>query len=319
MSYSDVVKRIHDLGILPVIAIEDPDKAVPLAKALCEGGLPAAEITFRTACAKEAIIRIREALPDMLVGAGTVLTKEQVDDALEAGVEFIVTPGFNPEIVKYAISKGAIIMPGTATPGEMEQAMSLGLEIVKFFPAEQNGGIAKLKAVAAPYSKLKFIPTGGVNAQNLVDYIKFPKIVACGGTWMVKKDLIDAGNWAEIKRLTEEAVRSMLGLEFVHMGINCENEEEALKAAELLKLMFGFDYANGTSSVFTMGRSVELCKSPKPGRFGHIAIATNSIERAAAFFKAKGYELLDESTISKGMVYFKDEFMGFGVHLVQKK
>lgn len=319
MSYSEVVKRIHDLGILPVIAIEDADKAVPLAKALCEGGLPAAEITFRTACAKEAIMRIRKELPDMLVGAGTVLTKEQVDDALEAGVEFIVTPGFNPEIVKYAISKGAIIMPGTATPGEMEQAMSLGLEIVKFFPAEQNGGVAKLKAVSAPYSKLKFIPTGGVNANNLVDYIRFPKIVACGGTWMVKKDLIEAENWAEIKRLTEEAVRSMLGLEFVHMGINCQNEDEAIKAAELIKAMFGFDYSNGNSSIFTMGRSVELCKTPKHGKFGHIAIATNSIDRAAAYFKAKGFELLDESTISKGMVYFKDEFMGFGVHLVQKK
>lgn len=319
MSYSEVVKRIHNLGILPVIAIEDADKAVPLAKALCEGGLPAAEITFRTACAKEAIMRIRNELPNMLVGAGTVLTKEQVDDALEAGVEFIVTPGFNPEIVKYAISRGAIIMPGTATPGEMEQAMSLGLEIVKFFPAEQNGGVAKLKAVSAPYSKLKFIPTGGVNAANLVDYIKFPKIVACGGTWMVKKDLIEAENWAEIKRLTEEAVRSMLGLEFAHMGINCQNEDEAIKAAELIKAMFGFDYSNGSSSAFTMGRSVELCKSPKPGKFGHIAIATNSIERAAAYFKAKGFELLDESTISKGMVYFKDEFMGFGVHLVQKK
>lgn len=319
MSYSDVVKRIRDLGILPVIAIEDADKAVPLAKALCDGGLPAAEITFRTACAKEAIMRIRRELPDMLVGAGTVLTKDQVDDALEAGVEFIVTPGFNPEVVKYAISRGAIIMPGTATPGEMEQAMSLGLEIVKFFPAEQNGGVAKLKAVAAPYSKLRFIPTGGVNANNLVDYIKFPKIVACGGTWMVKKELIDDENWSEIKRLTEEAVRSMLGLEFIHMGINCQNGDEAIKAAELIKAMFGFDYANGNSSVFTMGKSVELCKTPKPGKFGHIAIATNSIERAAAYFKAKGFELLDESAISNGMVYFKDEIMGFAIHLVQKK
>ena len=165
MSYSDVVKRIYDLGILPVIAIEDADKAVPLAKALCEGGLPAAEITFRTACAKEAIIRIREALPDMLVGAGTVLTEQQVDDALDAGVEFIVTPGFSPQIVKYAQSKGAVIMPGTATPGEMEQAMAMGIDVVKFFPAEQNGGLAKLKAVSAPYSKLRFIPTGGINAQ----------------------------------------------------------------------------------------------------------------------------------------------------------
>lgn len=319
MSYSDVVKRIYDLGILPVIAIEDADKAVPLAKALCEGGLPAAEITFRTACAKEAIIRIREALPDMLVGAGTVLTEQQVDDALDAGVEFIVTPGFNPQIVKYAQSKGAVIMPGTATPGEMEQAMAMGIDVVKFFPAEQNGGLAKLKAVSAPYSKLRFIPTGGINAQNLTSYIRFNKILACGGTWMVKKDLIDAGNWDEIRRLTREAVRSMLGLEFAHMGINCQSEDEALKASELIKTLFGFDFAVGNSSVFTADKNIEICKTPKYGRLGHIAIATNSIERAAAFFKARGVELLDESTIPSGMVYFKDEICGFGVHLVQKK
>lgn len=319
MSYSNIVDRIYKLGILPVIAIEDPEKAVPLAKALCDGGLPAAEITFRTACAKEAIMRIREAVPDMLVGAGTVLTKQQVDEALEAGSEFIVTPGFNPEIVKYAIEKGAIIMPGTATPGEMEQAMSLGLEIVKFFPAEQNGGLAKLKAVSAPYSKLRFIPTGGVNAANLTDYIKFNKIIACGGTWMVKKDLIDSSNWAEITRLTKEAVRSMLGLEFAHMGINCESGDEALNAAEFLGSAFGFGCNDGNSAVFTSDKRIELCKSPKHGRHGHIALSTNSVARAAAYFKANGFEMLDESTIEKGFVYFKDEFMGFGIHLVQKK
>ncbi len=319
MSYSDVVKRIYDLGILPVIAIDDPDNSVPLAKALCEGGLPAAEITFRTACAKEAIIRIRQAVPEMLVGAGTVLTEKQVDDALEAGVEFIVTPGFNPQIVKYALSKGAAIMPGTATPGEMEQAMSMGLDVVKFFPAEQNGGLAKLKAVSAPYHRLRFIPTGGINADNLASYIRFNKIVACGGTWMVKKELIESKNWDEIKRLTEEAVRNMLGLEFVHMGINAENEEQALKAAELLKTMFGFEYTNPGASVFTMSGKLEICKTPKPGRFGHIGIATNTVERAVAYFKARGYEFINEDMPSGKAVYFRDEFMGFGVHLIQKK
>ncbi|MCC8195422.1 MAG: bifunctional 4-hydroxy-2-oxoglutarate aldolase/2-dehydro-3-deoxy-phosphogluconate aldolase [Ruminococcus sp.] len=319
MSYQAIADKIYNLGILPVIAIEDPDKAVPLVKALCDGGLPAAEITFRTACAKEAIMRIRKELPEMLVGAGTVLTKEQVDDALDAGVEFIVTPGFNPEIVRYALSKGAVIMPGTATPGEMEQAMSLGLDIVKFFPAEQNGGLAKLKAVSAPYQKLRFIPTGGVNATNLVDYIKFNKIIACGGTWMVKKDLIDAGNWAEITRLTKEAVHAMLGLEFAHMGINCDAPEEAMKAAKLFETMFGFSYNEGNSSVFTADKKIEICKTPKPGKYGHIAIATNSTARAVAYFKSQGYEFADESTIPTGAVYFKDEFMGFAIHLVQKK
>ncbi len=212
-SREEIVKRIETLGVVPVIALSDAEKAVPLARALCEGGLPAAEITFRTDCAAEAIGRIRSEVPEMLVGAGTVLTKEQVDGALEAGSQFIVTPGFNPEIVRYAISVGAVIMPGTATPGEMEQAMGMGLDIVKFFPAEQNGGIAKLKAVSAPYSKLRFMPTGGINEKNISSYLSFEKILACGGTWMVKKDLIDKGDWEGIKKLTREAVLAAQGFE----------------------------------------------------------------------------------------------------------
>lgn len=318
-NHESVCKRIHDLGILPVIAINDADKAVPLAKALCKGGLAAAEITFRTACAAEAIKRIREAVPEMLVGAGTVLTEEQVDQAIDAGVEFIVTPGFNPQIVKYAISKGIEIMPGTATPGEMEQAMSLGLDVVKFFPAEQNGGIAKLKAVAAPYAKLKFIPTGGVNAKNLNDYLSFNKILACGGTWMVNKDLIDAENWDEITRLTREAVNSMLGFEFAHLGINAQNADDAMATAKLLGMMFGFDVNDGNSSNFTANKKIEVIKNPVYGKNGHIGIATNTLDRAVAYFKSLGYEFINEETIAKGMVYFKDEIAGFAIHLVQKK
>ncbi len=228
----EIVRRIELLGVVPVIAINDVENAVPLAKALCRGGLPAAEITFRTDCAAEAIRRIRTEVPEMLVGAGTVLTEEQVDGALEAGSEFIVTPGFNPAIVKYALSKGAVIMPGTATPGEMEQAMSLGLDIVKFFPAEQNGGVAKLKAVSAPYSKLRFMPTGGVNEKNISSYLSFEKILACGGTWMVKKDLIDRKDWDGIEKLTREAVMAAQGFEvkgFSPEGITlaCNNVERA--------------------------------------------------------------------------------------------
>ena len=206
---NDVIQKIYDIGIVPVIAIDDADKAVPLAKALVKGGLPAAEVTFRTAAAEEAIKRIVAEVPEMLVGAGTVLTKEQADRAIAAGVKFIVSPGFNPEITKYVIDKGMLMMPGTATPGEMEQAMSMGLDVVKFFPAEQNGGVAKLKAVAGPYTNLRWMPTGGVNAKNLLDYLSFNKIIACGGTWMVKKDLIEAENWDEIERLTREAVNTI--------------------------------------------------------------------------------------------------------------
>ncbi len=227
-----IVKRIEAIGVVPVIAINDVENAVPLAHALVRGGIPAAEITFRTDCAAEAIKRIRGEVPEMLVGAGTVLTEEQVDGAIEAGSQFIVTPGFNPAIVKYALSKGAIIMPGTATPGEMEQAMSLGLDIVKFFPAEQNGGVAKLKAVSAPYSKLRFMPTGGVNEKNISSYLSFDKIVACGGTWFVKKDLIDKKDWDGIEKLTREAVAAAQGFEvkgFSKDGItlSCNNIERA--------------------------------------------------------------------------------------------
>ena len=238
---NEVLQKIYEIGIVPVIAIEDADQAVPLAKALVKGGLPAAEVTFRTDAAEEAIRRIVKEVPEMLVGAGTVLTKEQADRAIDAGVKFIVSPGFNPEITRYVIDKGMLMMPGTATPGEMEQAMSMGLDVVKFFPAEQNGGVAKLKAVAGPYSNLRWMPTGGVNAKNLLDYLSFNKIIACGGTWMVKKDLIDAGNWEEITRLTREAVNTMLGLEFKHVGSNCENEDAALNAAKTFEALFGFD------------------------------------------------------------------------------
>ena len=182
-----VLKQISDIGIVPVIAIDDAEKAVPLAKALAAGGLPVAEVTFRTAAGEAAIRAISREVPEMLVGAGTVLTHDQLDRALDAGARFIVSPGFNPDTVRYGLSKGALMIPGTATPGEMEQAMALGLEVVKFFPAEQNGGVAKLKALAGPYKTLKWMPTGGVNAKNLADYLAFDQIVACGGTWMVKR------------------------------------------------------------------------------------------------------------------------------------
>lgn len=207
----EILQRIYEIGIIPVIAIDDAEQAVPLARALVAGGLPAAEVTFRTAAGEEAIRRISTEVPEMLVGAGTVLTKDQADRAIAAGSKFIVSPGFNPEITRYVIDKGVLMMPGTATPGEMEQAMSMGLEVVKFFPAEQNGGVAKLKAIAGPYRALKWMPTGGVNAKNLMDYLSFDQIVACGGTWMVKKELIEGERWEEITRMTREAVRTMLG------------------------------------------------------------------------------------------------------------
>ena len=199
-------EKIAELKVVPVVVLEDAKDAAPLAKALCEGGLPCAEVTFRTAAAKDSIKAMSEAYPEMLVGAGTVLTKEQVDSAVDAGAKFIVSPGFDPEIVDYCLEKEIPVFPGCITPSEVAQAVKRGLRVVKFFPAEQFGGVATIKALSAPYVGLKFMPTGGVSAKNLKEYLACKPIVACGGSWMVKKDLIEAGEFDKIRELTKEAV-----------------------------------------------------------------------------------------------------------------
>ena len=201
----DMYEKFRTIGIVPVVVLDDAKDAVPLGNALCEGGLPCAEVTFRTAAAFDTIKAMKNNFPDMLVGAGTVLTPEQVDRALEAGASFIVSPGLNPRVVAHCLEVGVPIVPGTQTPSEMEQALEFGLEVVKFFPAEPAGGLKMIKAVAAPYTTLKFMPTGGINAQNVRDYLAYDRILACGGSWMVKKDLISAGKFDEIRAMTAEA------------------------------------------------------------------------------------------------------------------
>ena len=201
----DYKNEFRKIGIVPVVVLDDAKDAEPLAKALVEGGLPCAEVTFRTAAAAEAIKNMVEAYPEILVGAGTVLTTEQVDRAVAAGAKFIVSPGLNPEVVKYCLDKDIPVTPGTQTPSEMEQAMAMGLDFVKFFPAEPAGGLKMIKAVAAPYVNLAFMPTGGINAGNVRDYLAYDRIVACGGSWMVPKNLVQEGKFDEIKDLVAEA------------------------------------------------------------------------------------------------------------------
>ena len=318
---NDLLKKIHDIGIVPVIAIDDAEKAVPLAKALVAGGLPAAEVTFRTAAAEDAIRAIVKEVPEMVVGAGTVLTKDQADRAIDAGVQFIVSPGFNPDITRYVIDKGMLMIPGTATAGEMEQAMAMGLDAVKFFPAEQNGGIDKLKALAGPYKTLMWMPTGGINTDNLEKYMSFPQILACGGTWMVKKDLIEGERWDEITAICKAAVKKMLGAELKHIGINTANEEEAVSLAKTLCALFDMEYRPIDISVF-VGRGFEIMKYMGEGRNGHIAIAVNDIDRAV-FHLAHNGATFDESTRKtdeKGtkLIYLNGDFGGFAIHLARK-
>ncbi len=203
----EVLEKINQIGIVPVVVIDDVKDAAPLGKALMDGGLPCAEVTFRTEAAEESIRIMSEQFPDMLVGAGTVLTTEQVDRAVAAGAKFIVSPGLNPRIVKYCVEKGILITPGCCNPSDIEQALENGLEVVKFFPAEQAGGLNMIKALAAPYVGLKFMPTGGINPKNVRDYLAYNRIIACGGSWMVKSDLIKNGEFDKITELVKETVQ----------------------------------------------------------------------------------------------------------------
>ena len=204
---SDVNKRIEEIGVVPVIKLTNPERdAKPLADALCEGGLPVAEVTFRAAGADTAIRLMKEAHPEMLVGAGTVLTTEHVDKALAAGAEFIVTPGFDGELVAYCQEKGIAIFPGCTTPTDYHAAYKFGLEVLKFFPAEQSGGLAKIKAMNAPFPMFKVMPTGGISLKNLKEYLSAPVICACGGSYMVTADLIENQKWDEIIDLCKQSV-----------------------------------------------------------------------------------------------------------------
>lgn len=319
---NDILKQIEKLGIVPVVVLNNVDEAEPVAKALCDGGLPVAEVTFRTDAAEESIRVMTEKFPKMLVGAGTVLTTEQVDRAVAAGAKFIVSPGFNPTVVKYCIDRGIPVCPGCNNPSAMEGAMELGLDVVKFFPAEQSGGIKAIKAMAAPYVNLKFMPTGGINAKNINDYLSFNKIIACGGSWMVAGDLVKNKEFDKIRELTREAVMTVHGFELKHIGINCEDESEAMTTANAFEKMFGFAVKDGNSSVFA-GSYIEAMKKPYLGSKGHIAIGCNNIERAVAYLDALGMKV-DDTTAKYDAagklkaVYLPGEYSGFAVHLVQK-
>jgi len=201
-----MIERARQIGIIPVVSIPKLELALPLAEALLEGGLHCAEITFRTAAAAEAIAQIRSRFPDIFLGAGTVLTTEQANTAINAGAEFIVSPGTNLTVVDHCLSKGVTIFPGVCTPTEIEMALSKGVDVLKFFPAEPMGGVKFLQAICAPYKNIRFIPTGGIDTKNIGLYLALPQVVACGGSWMVKPELFEGGDFAKVKQLAGEAV-----------------------------------------------------------------------------------------------------------------
>ena len=318
-----LVDELENVGIVPVIKLDNVDDAENLAKALIDGGINCAEVTFRAKGADEVIKRMVKAYPDMLVGAGTVLTCEQADAAIAAGAKFLVAPGLNPKVIKHCLDRGVPFAPGLSSASEIEQALELGLDFAKFFPAEQAGGLAYIKAISAPYSQMRFMPTGGISADNLNTYLAFKKVVCCGGSWIVPPALVNAGDWAGITKLCREAIDKMLGFTMVHVGLNCADPEEAESVADDFERAFGFAKKVGNSSVFA-STYMEMMKKPFKGTHGHIAVATNSVKRALYQLKKRGYDV-DESSIKynaegvMNVAYLKHDFAGFAVHLVLKK
>lgn len=317
----DVMKKLSNAGIVPVVVLDDVKDAVPVAQALLMGGIDVMEITFRTAAAADSIKAVSESCPNMLVGAGTVITLDQCKKAVECGAKFIVSPGFDPEVVKWCVESGVTVTPGCVTPTEIMAAMKLGLNVVKFFPANVYGGLSAMKGLSGPFGGIKFIPTGGVNAQNVGEYISAPFIHAVGGSWVCPRADIAAGNFDKITALCAEARKSILGFEVAHIGINCSDAEDSMVVCEELNKAFQLPVKEGNSSNFVTS-AIEVMKANYLGKNGHIAIRTNVIQCAIAELEKKGFRVDMETAKYKGdkmiAVYLKQEFGGFAVHLLQK-
>jgi len=317
----DILNKLSAAGVVPVVVIENAKDAVPTAEAMLRGGIDVMEITFRTAAAPDAIRAVSENCPKMLVGAGTVITLEQCKQAVDCGASFIVSPGFNREVVAWCVEHDIAVTPGCVTPTEIMEAMELGLKVLKFFPANVYGGLGAMKALSGPFGGIKFIPTGGVNAQNLAEYISAPFIHAVGGSWVCPKADISAGHFEKVTQLCREARKAVLGFEVAHIGVNCPDAESSLSLCSSFSEAFGFETKLGNSSNFSTS-AIEIMKSNYLGEKGHIAIRTNRMEAAICELAAKGFQIDPDTAKYKGdrmiAVYLRQEFGGFAVHLLQK-
>jgi len=319
------MKKINNhekTGILPVINIPNVSLAVPVAEALRRGGINSIEVTLRSPDSLESIKSIKSTFPDMTVGAGTVLNTQTVDKAIENGADFIVSPGYDDEVVNYCVNKGIQIVPGCTTPSEIQKAVKLGLKVLKFFPAELSGGIDSINLLSGPFPDVKFVPTGGINFKNLGTYLANKKVLACGGSYMATKDQIANGEFDAITDACKKAVDISLGFELAHIGINCGSEDTATDVAEKISEIFNLKPRYMNSAVFS-GTYVEAVKSQGWGKNGHIGFYTNSISRAMAHFEALGISLNEDGfKYNKNgeifCVYLKDDISGFALHVVER-
>lgn len=307
-------------GVVPVINIEKVEYAVPLAQALIDGGLPLIEVTLRSDTSLESIAAIHKVFPDMSIAAGTVLSPELAKESVRAGASMIVAPGFQKETVRWCVDNGIDILPGCVTPSEINAAVDMGLKCVKFFPAEQSGGLKAIELLAGPFKGLTFVPTGGITYDNLGAYLSSSKVLACGGSFMAKADAIRSGNWAAITANCRKAMDLSLGFTLSHVGINHESDGEALRDAQLLCRMFRLQMNDHSNSVFA-GSYVENMKSPYLGEKGHICFKCSSLSRATAWMEEQGFtlDLNDKSYDASGNLrcaYLKEQIGGFAIHLI---
>lgn len=319
----DIMQKIGMIGLVPVVVVEKAEDGPKIAKALSDGGVPVMEITMRTAAGIDAIKAVKEQYPEVLVGAGTVRSLEKCKEAVEAGAEFVVSPGFIPEIADWCIEHQTAVVPGCVTPTEVESALAKGIKTVKFFPADVYGGIKACAALLGPYKSegLKFIPTGGIDLNSLDDFSDKAFIHAIGGGWLCSAKAAAAGDFDSIRETARASVLKLLGFEFAHLGINTDSGQESAELAHKLCEAFGMDTKMGSSSNFA-GSHIEVMKSRYLGTNGHIAIRTNNIDRALYYLAKRGYEP-DETTAKYkngklNAVYLKSEFGGFAMHLLQK-
>ena len=316
---NETLAKLGKIGLIPVIKLDSPAEALPLGKALVAGGLPVAEVTFRTEAAEESIRILANELPELVLGAGTVLTTTQADAAAAAGARYVVTPGFNPRVVAHCLEMGLPVTPGVNSASQIEEAIEMGLDVAKFFPAGPSGGTEMLKAFAGPYGdKISFIPTGGIGPKNLADYLSCSNVFAVGGSWMVPSDAVKTGDFARIEKLCREARMLSLGFSLLHIGVNPEAGCDSAAEAKMLSAMLGMQLKEGANSDF-VGNSFEFMKSAGRGAKGHIAIETLSVERALEWFAGFGVKPAAETIKTKGnhisVAYLDKEICGFAVHL----
>lgn len=318
----NVMQAVSDTGILPVINVTDITTARPLAKALADGGIKAVEITLRSDVSLQAISEIKSEVPDLQVLAGTILTIEQAKAALKAGASGLVMPGYDEDIVDFAIENSIPIIPGCITAADIQKGVKKGLSVFKFFPAENSGGLAALKLLSGPFKNVKFLPTGGMDYSNIGTYLKEKFIIACGGSYMANAKMLADKDFETITANCKKAVDISLGFELAHVGINHQTEAEATNTAETISDIFRLNARYMNSAVFA-GTAAEAVKNMGYGKNGHIGFYTNSVERAMAYFADKGIELNEESIKRNKAgeitcIYLKDEIAGFAFHIVAR-